>query len=405
MFFSLAWRNLWRNRKRTVITAASIVFAVLLAILLNSLKEGILVRLQENVVSFYTGAVQVHQSGYWDEKTLENTFEPSVDLIDKINNHEGVNKVIARLESFALAASGDYSKGCMVVGIDPVNEPAVTALDKKVIQGKYLEENSNGVLVGEGLAEYLRLGIGDTIVLIGQGYHGVSAAGKYPIDGLLKFASPELNKSLIYMTLPNAQHLYGAENRLTALVLSIDNINDAKLISSTLSNALNDKNYEVMSWPVLLPELDQLIEGERAENVIFLFVLYLLISFGIFGTVLMMTMERQYEFGVLVAIGMRKLKLSGIVILENIMISIMGAIAGTILSVPAVFYLYNYPIRVTGELAEAYENFGFEPTFYFSIAPEIFYSQTIIVFSIAFVLSIYPLVKINSLDPVSAMRS
>ena len=403
MIIKLAWRNIWRNRRRTYITMASIVFAVLLAIMLNSLKEGILFKMQENVVSVYTGAIQVHQPGYWDEQTLDNTLAYDTATARVILDHTSVNEVIGRLESFMLAASEKYTRASMVVGIEPGKEPGVTSLDGKVIAGDYINDTDKSVMLSEGLAEYLKLSVGDTLVLIGQGYRGVSAAGKYPIKSLLRFASPELNRRMVYLPLKEAQHLFGAEGRMTALVLDIDNINDADLVEKQLQQTLGT-HYEVMGWKTLMPELHQVIEGERAENVIFLFVLYLLIAFGIFGTVLMMTMERRYEFGVLVAIGMKRLRLSSVVILENIMISVLGAIAGTLLSIPLVGYFYNFPIHITGELRETYEKFGFEPIFYFSIEPGIFYSQTIVVLGIALVLSIFPLFKIGGLEPVKAMR-
>lgn len=403
MLFKLAWRNIWRNRRRTLITAGSIVFAVLLAILLNSVKEGVLVKMQENVVSFYTGAIQVHQKGYWDEQSLDNSMPRDASLILQLNNHPDVDGVVSRIESFALAASEKRTKGCLVVGIEPDRESSVTALDQKVVKGDYIVENDEGILIAEDLASYLKLGLGDTLVLIGQGYHGTNAAGKFPIRGLLHFASPELNRSMVYMPIKLAQELFGAPGRATALVLNIEDIDEADQLEDDLAAVLTDE-YEVMGWKTLLPELNHVLEGERAENVIFLFVLYMLIAFGIFGTVLMMTIERRYEFGVLIAIGMRKLKVSGVVIIENIIISFLGALVGTLLSIPVVGYFYAYPIRVTGDLEEAYESFGFEPIFYFSIEPKIFYNQTLVVLCIALVLSIYPLLKITRLEPVSAMR-
>ena len=150
MLIKLAWRNLWRNRRRTFITMASIIFAVLLAVSLNSVKEGVLERMQENVVSFYTGAVQVHQQGYWDDKTIDDTFVLSDSLIQDILAHEEVTAAIPRLESFALAASDEYSKGCMVVGFDPAAEPLVTRLDEKLVEGQYLEMEDRAVLLYEG---------------------------------------------------------------------------------------------------------------------------------------------------------------------------------------------------------------------------------------------------------------
>ncbi|MEP1093598.1 MAG: FtsX-like permease family protein [Cyclobacteriaceae bacterium] len=399
----MAWRNLWRNKKRTFITSASVVFAVLLAILLNSLKEGILVKMQENIVSFYTGAIQVHQNGYWDDQTIDNTFQNNQRILETIRTHENVDAITPRLESFALTASHENSRGSLIVGIDPARESLITKIDQKVVDGTFLESQDKAAMITLGLSEYLKLGVGDTIIIIGQGFHGVSAAGKYPVKGIIDFVSPQLNKSMVYLPLAESQQLFGAEDRLSALVVHVENIQDSELTSAQIGNILDDE-FEVMSWKILLPELDQIIEGERAENIIFLLVLYMLISFGIFGTILMMTMERKFEFGVLVAIGMKKLKLSSVVVFENILVSLLGAILGTLLSIPVVGYFYNYPIKVTGDLKEAYENYGFEPIFYFSIEPAIFYSQTLVVLVIALVLSVYPMIKIQRLDPVTAMR-
>lgn len=355
-------------------------------------------------MGFYTGYAQVHKNGYWEDKSLENSFDYEESLVTSLADHREVSAIVPRLESFVLAASDDLSKGCMIVGIDPQKESLVTSLNEKLNAGSYLEADDKAVLVTEGLANYLKLGVNDTLVLIGQGYHGVSAAGKYPIKGLIKFGSPELNKGLVYLPLKESQWLFGAENKITALVLQLNNIDRSKEVAQQLTDGISSQ-YEVMNWQALMPEMDQMIQGEEAENVIFQIVLYMLIAFGIFGTILMMTIERQYEFGVLVAIGMRKAKLAWLVVMENIFLSVLGALAGIVISLPIVYYLYRFPIGLSGQLAEAYENFGIEPIFYFSIDAVVFYTQALVVLGVALVLAFYPIIKIRSLDPVTAMHS
>ena len=403
MLYTLAWRNIWRNRRRTLITMASIVFAVVLCVLMDSIKKGLLDRMKENVVGLYSGYAQIHKNGYWDKRTLENTFVYHKDLVNSVSEHREIKTLIPRLESFTLAASTNYAKGSMIVGVDPSGEASVTRLNDKVKEGSYFEADDQAVLVSEGLADYLKLTVKDTIVILGQGYQGVNAVGKYEIKGLLKFGSPELNKGLIYMPLLESQKLFGADNRLSAFVLMLDDIDKSQSVSTKLASSLGDE-YEVMSWQTMAPELDQFIESEQRENIIFQAVLYILIAFGIFGTILMMTLEREREFGILTAIGMKKFPLSMMVVLENLMISLGGAFGGFLLSMPVVYYFYKYPIRLSGTLAEAYENFGIEPIFYFSIEPIVFYTQAIIVMALASVLSFYPILKIRRLKPVVAMR-
>ncbi len=404
MLVKLAWRNLWRNKRRSVITISAIVFAVVLSVLLDSVKKGLLDKMKENVVGFYHGYVQVHRNGYWKDQTLDNSFDYDTLLTASLHQRRGVEQVIPRLESFVLAASESRSKGSMLVGIHPEKENAVTALKSKLIAGDYLQLGDRGVMITEGLADYLKLGLNDSLVVLGQGYHGVSAAGKYPIRGLIKFGSPELNKGLIYLSIWESQHLFGADNKVTALVLKLKDIEEAQLTARELGDAL-DEEFEIMSWQQLLPELDQVIQGEEAENIIFQAVLYILIAFGIFGTVLMMTMERKFEFGVLVAIGMKKGKLSLVVVLENVLLSVLGALVGILVSLPIVIYLYKFPISLSGQLAEAYENFGMEPIYYFSTDAVVFYTQGLIVLSLALVLAFYPILRIWKLNPVEAMQS
>ena len=382
---------------------ASVTFAVLLSVLMVSLKEGFLDKMQENAVSIYTGYIQIHKQGYWDDQNLENTLLQSKWASDSILSNPQVTSIIPRLEAYALAAGDKRVKVSMVVGIDPAEEQKVTKLRDKIVEGDYLIATDKAVLLSEGLADYLELQTGDTLVILGQGYRGTNAVGKYPIKGLIKFGSPDLNDRLIYLPLSEAQWLYGANERLTAYVLDINNGLLSRSIAQKIQSLVG-KDYEVMPWQAMLPELDQMIQGENQETVIFLLVLYILISFGIFGTFLMMTMERKYEFGMVVALGMKKQILAIILVIEGIFVTMLGALAGLAISYPIINYLYKYPVPLTGELAEAYENFGIEPIFYFSIEPHVFYYQALTVLLLALILSIYPAISIFRIKPVTAMR-
>ena len=199
---------MWRNRNRTVITMAAIFFAVILSVITSSLKTGIFDNLVKNVVSFYTGYVQVHKQGYWSEQILDNSFETSENIQKEILATKTVSQIAPRLESFALASWQDITKGCLIVGIDPQKENDITGLESKLTEGSYLKNSDSAVLVSEGLAGRLKLIPGDTIVLISQGYHGATAAGKYRIQGILKFGSPDLNDKALFMPLPLTQDFF-----------------------------------------------------------------------------------------------------------------------------------------------------------------------------------------------------
>lgn len=399
----LAWKNMWRNRHRTIIAMASIFFAVLLTVVTSSLQKGVFDNMVRNVVSFYSGYLQVQHQAYWDERILDNTFQGSTELEELLRDDPSIASVSPRLESFALASSEELTKGCMVVGIAPEEENRITALAEKVVAGTYLTPEDRGVLMGEGLAERLRVHAGDTIVLLGQGYQGATAAGKFVIRGVLKFGSPELSNQFLFLTLREAQYLYGAEDRLTSYVL---NLRDPSLLSkaeASLQKKLG-AGLSVLTWEEMMPEMVQHIQTDQGSMYIIQGILYLLVSLGILGTLLMMMIERKYEMGMLIAIGMKKMKLMQLMVMESVVTVLTGCCLGLVVSLPVVYWLKAHPIRFTGEIGDVYEEFGFEPIFPATLDADIFLAQGFVVLAVGLLLSLYPIVRIARLDPVEAMK-
>lgn len=403
IYLQLAWRNLWRNKKRTIIASASVFFAVILAIFTRSMQLGSYDYMINASVSLYTGYLQVHTKGYWEKKSLNKSMMLSPETVKNVEALNNVTDAVPRLEGFCLASSKSITKVASVIGIDPVKENNMTNLKKKLVSGDYLNGNSNGLLIAEGLAKLLKVNVGDSIVLYGQGYHGVTAAGSYKIDGIVKFTLPDLNKTMVYLTLPLAQYLFGADNRITSLSVMIDNPKKLEDVRNNLINTFGSK-YEVLSWSEMMPDLVQSIEVDNAGGIIMLGILYVVIGFGIFGTIMMMTAERRKEFGVLIAVGMKKWRLSLVSLLETIMLSLIGVIAGTLASIPLLLYLKDHPIWLTGESAQAMLAFGIEPILPFSMAYNIFVDQILVVIFISVLTAYYPVSFIRKLEPVKALR-
>jgi ABC-type lipoprotein release transport system permease subunit len=291
----------------------------------------------------------------------------------------------------------------MVIGISPERENNITALQNKVIAGEYLIENDVGVLLAQGLAARLKLQLHDTLILIGQGYHGATAAGKYFIKGIIKFGSPDLNEQSLFLSLAAAQELYSANGRLTSYVLALKNPAELNTTAKSVRTKLGG-NYEIMTWEEMMPEITQHIQTDKGSMYIIQGILYMLVCFGIFGTLLMMMVERKYEMGMLVAIGMKKIKLMQLLLVESVLTVFSGCIVGIAVSIPIVYYLNKYPIQFTGEMAKVYEEFGFEAIFPSSTDPGIFITQGLIVLGLGLLLSLYSIIKIAALNPVTAMK-
>jgi len=402
-YIKLAWKNLWRNKKRTLIAAASVFFAVVLALLMRSMQQGYYDYMIDASVRMYTGYIQVHGKDYWDKRSLEESMILKESKVKQIENIEGVTLTAKRFETFSLLSYEKTTKVAQVVGIDPKSEAELTGLNDKLIKGEYLTNDSKGILLAEGLAELLNVGVGDSIVIYGQGYHGVTAAELVPVQGIVKFTLPELNKSISYLAIPYAQWVYSAPNRLTSLSIMIESPKMLDEINSNIKSMF-DESYEVMTWRDLSPELVQSIQIDNAQGIIMLGILYLVIAFGIFGTIMMMTAERIKEFGILISVGMKKWKLYLVTMFETIFISFIGVLAGGIVSVPIILYFVNNPIPLTGEYAEAILAWGFEPILPFAIYPGMFFAQMWTVLAIAMLSVLYPINFVRKLKPVEAVR-
>ena len=403
-YIKLAWRNLWRNKRRTIITTSSIFFATFLALNMRSAQLGSYSKMVKDVVEFYTGYIQIHKKGYWDNKSINNTFEYNGSIINKIEALDNISLSAPRLESFALASTGELTKGVMIIGTDPIKEDKFTKLSKRVIKGKYLAENDNGVIVAEDLADYLKLNINDTIVFLAQGYHGITAAGRYPVRGIVHFPNPDLNNSTVYMTLKNCQYFYSADNRLTSIALLLKNTHHIQRSVKNLKTLMGDK-YEIMTWNNMLVELVQSIQTDNAGGLFWLGILYLVITFGIFGTIMMGIIERKKEFAVMIAVGTQKLRLSIITAIEIFFMTIMGIISGIAASLPIIYYNCNNPIRLTGDAAAAMVKWGVDPVLSFAFEPNFFINQSLIIIMLAFIAAIYPIIVINKFNVIRALRN
>ncbi|MCP4312990.1 MAG: ABC transporter permease [Bacteroidetes bacterium] len=466
----LAWRNLWRNRRRTMITSASIFFAVFFALVMRSLQIGSYDHMYKNAIESYTGYIQVQHKDFWDEKIVDNTFPYNSQMETEILADENVIATIPRFESFALASNGPQTKGVIVMGVDPEKENHLSNVTGKMVKYRLtpesiekikqdpnvpekvkdlapLFENSAytsssrlqldlgivdkaapelmpaiethtafengsiqmgkpGVWVGDKLSQYLHLGIGDTIVLISQGYHATTAAGKYEIKGIVKIPLPDIDNKIVYLPLDVCQGLFNAENNLTSLALAV-NDNGDKAIAQTVQriSAQVSEDQKVMEWREMNEVMVSQMDADDKGGQILLGILYLVIAFGVFGTVLMLTAERKREFGVLVAIGMQKKKLASVMTLEMLFIGLLGILAGGFVASIIILYGVEHPIVFKGEAAKMFEEYGMEPKIAFWSIDRYYISQILIVVVMVLVAIGYPMRKIFGMNLVNALRA
>lgn len=403
-YLSMAWRNIWRNKRRSLITISSILFAIFFSIVMRGFQLGSYTNMVDNVVQAYTGYIQVFDRKYQSDKVIENTILLEDGIVPDIEKTVNITMALPRLESFALASSGNQTKGVLVLGTDPEKDDRLTRLSQRLVQGTYMQKDDSAAMVSERLAKYLKVGIGDTLVLISQGYHGAGAAGKYAVKGILRFPSPDLDNKMVYLTLKQAQQFFSAENRVTSISLNLKNSDNLNQTVKDLQEKLGDR-YDVRAWDNILVELKQQIESDSAGGLIMLGMLYLIIGFGIFGTVQMMTAERRREFGVVVAVGMQKRRLGAILALEMLIMGLLGIAGGILLSIPVVWWGYVHPITLTGQMAESLISYGMEPIMPMAWEAGYIVNQSLIALLIVFAAVILPVWNVTKLRVTKALKA
>jgi len=419
----IAWRNLWRNKRRSLITMGSIFMAVLLAVFMRSMQKGSYENMTMAAIS-QVGYMQVQGKGYWNNQSINKAIVYTQKLKQDIQTVPNIKNQTPRLQNFILASSGEKTKGAQVNGIIPTVENAHNGLAKKIILGNYLSKSDNGVLIAEGLARYLGIIkydtipgsnpdsvktqiklVSDTLTIIGSGYQGITAAGIYPVKGILKFPTPQENGGLIYMTLQEAQNLFSpyVPNLVTSVAIDISDRSKINQTQTQLQKVIGN-NYDVMLWNEMLKELVQSIQSDNVSGIVMLGILYMIVGFGLLGTVLMMTMERKREMAVMLAVGMQRTRLAGFLAIESIILGIIGVVAGMAISFPVILYLNLHPIPLQGDMANMMATYNMEPILPFAMNAPIFLNQAAVIFGITLIVAFYPIITAFRLKIIQAFH-
>jgi len=360
--YKIALRNISRNKKRTTSTILSISIAIIVAIFLRSLQEGSYKSMIDESIGQTFGYLQIQNKDYFDDKTIDNAMEFSPELLENINSINTIKAVTPHIESGALASSGSSSKPVMVMSFYPRDKDSTMINHMKIISGHILSKNDDGVLLSDELAKYLKLNTGDTLILIGQGYQGLSAAGLFPVRGTIHSPNIQINNKLIYMSVLGMQNwLALPDNLVNYIAINISDQDKLLSIQKALTKKLVDTDYIIKNWKEINPDIARAIEGDRKGGIAIIYLLYLIVFFGLLGTMLMTINERRREFSVNIAIGMRKSQIKLILLIEMIASSLIGIVLALIIDIPIILYLTFHPITFTGNMAAAFTKLGYTP--------------------------------------------
>jgi ABC-type lipoprotein release transport system permease subunit len=401
----MAWRNIWRNRRRSVLTVLAVVFASFLSIAMRGMQVGTYAVNIQNIVRMFSGALQVQREGYQANPTLELNFAFDESLRRRLAEDPRIESFTPRVYAEGLAAFKEASLGVSIVGIDVRTEPGVTTLLNRISEGSLpASEDSSSVVLGQGLARNLRIGVGQDVVLLAQGVDGTLGNMRYRVSGLIKTGSPEMDRALVMMPLKEAQELLAMGGKVHAVAKSLHNIQEIPATVTGLRTSLSGSRLSVLTWDEVLPDMRQSIQLDNISGLLFLGILVLIVGFGILNTILMSVTERFREFGVSLAMGMSSARLVTVVLLEAMFIAAVGLMLGNILAYCLNAYIVAHPIYLGEDLDVMMREFGWLPAMYSTVRFHVFFNSSLAILGATVVSCLYPAYRVWKLEPVEGMR-
>ena len=403
----LAWRNLWRNRRRTWLTVGGIAFAILLVVFSMAMQLGQYEIMMDNATSMLNGHVQVRAQEYLDNERFEDTLGDATALRRTIEATPGVAAVAPRVEAFALASAGERSFGAQVVGVDFEAEARTVRFLDFVSQGR-IPEAGDEAIVGAVLARNLGVQVGDEVVLLGAGKEGGVAALAVTVVGLFQTNQVGLDRSMLWTSLPVVQDGLGLGDEVHTMAVRTSNLDDSQAIQRGISARLASSgrtDATARNWDKVMPEVRQAIEIDRIGGELFFYIIEVLVVFSVVNTFIMTVFERTREFGMLLAIGMRPWSIVGLVQWEALWIWLVGSVVGIGLAAGLVLWLSIEGLYM-GEALEEYAAQMYMPTrLYPAFAREAFTQAPLVMLVGTQIAALVSSLRVLRLRPVEALRT
>lgn len=403
--YLLAWRNIWRNPRRSVLTILAIIFASGLLVFMLSFQFGAYEDMIDSSVRLSTGHLQIQPVGYQNRPEMHKVIENPGPLLERVAALDGVDAVTVRSETFALAAGAKRSRGTTVSGVRPEVERRISTLPGQIRKGRYLQDGDKDVAVIGALgAERLQIDIGDECTLIGQGRDGSVAATVVRIVGIFQTGIDEFDRTSMQIPYSDFDSVFSMEGSAHRLVIITKNLADNGPVAAAVRGMVEAADLAVLTWDELTPGLRQSIELDLIGGIIMYAILVIVVAFSILNTFFMAIIERTREFGVLMAIGTKPLRLVKIMLLESLAMTCVGLLAGMILGTAVTLFFSYYGIGM-GDSSEMLAQYGIADRLYPRLSLLSILIGPAIICVVTSITALIPTLKIVNMRPVAALRS
>ena len=404
MYLQLAWRNIWRNKRRTAIILTAVVIGIWSMILLGSLMRGLAAGMIKNGIATLTGHLQIHHKGYRNDPAIENSIRDPKVVVQAIQNEmpQGV-LWSSRVRVNAVASNARHSSGVTLVGIDPASEAKISFIGSAMSRGRYLSpDDKNGIIVGEALLDKFETKLSRKLVLMSQDTKREIASRAFRIVGVFKAEMEATEKQYVFVNRAESQKMLKLKNGISEISIIFPAKPDNPEAFQALKSALSSQNFEIHTWRELLPFQMAYLKILDGFMWIWYLVVFVAMGFGIVNTTLMAVYERMREFGLLKALGMKPWWILREVLTESLLLLLTGMAIGNFLGFICIYALGSSGIDLSA-LAAGAEYAGMTRVIYPAIVIKDVLMSNFIVLFLGILVSAYPAVKAARFTPVEAL--
>ncbi len=404
--FRLAWRNIWRQKRRTWLTAVAMIFSNVLLVFMISLQYGSYDMMINNTLRMFSGQIQVQREGYKDGQKMHQSIDNIQQLAATTRQRFPDAQITARASAFVLVSSEDRSFGTQVVGVQPSYEAGVSTIPGLIREGRFLDDpDAAEIVIGSVMARNLKVGVGEELTFLGSGRDGSFAAGVVSVVGIFDSGSQEFDRSLAEIPLSYFQETFSMNGSGHVIAVSLADINNVAAMLQPLKTELaGQDDLLVLDWETLTPGLKQAIQADMTSAWFMYGILIILVAFSVLNTQLMSVLERTREFGVIMALGIKPRRLALLVLLETFLMVLLGLVIGVLLGAVVAAYFANAGFAYPG-MEELAAKFNMPSVMYPSLGPLTLLLGPGVVFVFCLFAAVYPALKLYALRPVEAMRA
>jgi len=405
--WSVAWRNLWRHRRRSLITAAAAATAVAMVMATMAFMDGMLTDLFEVMVEQKLGHVQVRHPDFPTRRQVWDTVTDRTDLLERIDAMPDTVASSPTLSSYGLLGGASESAGARIVGIDPARDQRVTPLHERVIEGRYLAEApALEILLGWSLAEDIQVGVGDEVVAVTQASDGSVGNELYTVVGLYRTGDEAMDNAGGYLHLADAEDLFVLHDQAHGVTLLTDGPDAIEPFVAAVRAEVGGADLEVLPWWEASPQTAQLMAFRDTTAFMLLGIVFSVAAFVVVNTMLMSVFERTRELGLLMAIGLRPTSVVWLVVLESLFLAAIAAVLGLVLGGVLDWYLVVHGIDFSWAVPDGFSSQGMvlDPLIMGEVNADAVILTVLAVFVVAPLASLWPAIRAARLQPVDAMR-